>query len=140
MNNFIVYTIFYPNPKKVDKALATAKEDLHMCKESVCFLCSIPTAKSHMQKIALEKNQETLKTIPETPVFTVLSRHKAPRGAIMESSHVTLVCQNCFTDLCRKYPPEEQIQEATESIAQSEHKINFKVILADCRSLTIGKS
>ena len=116
-----------PEPPKVEKTVA--KDDVSSVKETVCFLCSIPTARSHMQKIALEKNQETIKTIPETPVFTVLSRHKPPRGAIMESSHVTLVCQNCFTDLCRKYPPEEQIQESSDVMAQSDRKINFKVKL-----------
>ena len=82
-----------------------------------------------MQKIALEKNSESMKSIPEIPVFTVLSRHKSPRGAIMESSHVTLVCQNCFTDLCRKYPPEEQIEQVAEINAKSERKLNFKVLL-----------
>lgn len=82
-----------------------------------------------MQRIALEKNQQTIKSLPEIPVFSVLGKHKAPRGAVMEGPHQTLgksrtkfylmshpyklnlilVCQNCFTDLCRKYPPEEHL-------------------------------
>ena len=66
------------NSKQVpppEKSVSSKIEET-VAKETVCFLCSIPTAKSHMQKIALERNQETIKTIPETPVFTVLSRHK----------------------------------------------------------------
>lgn len=47
----------------------------------------------------------------------------------MESTDRTLVCQNCFTDLCRKYPPEEQIQEAEESVAE---RISYKCFI--CRN------
>ena len=43
-----------------------------------------------MQRIALEKNQQTIKSLPEIPVFSVLGKHKAPRGAIMEGPHQTL--------------------------------------------------
>lgn len=95
-------------------------------RETVCFLCSIPTQKSHMQRISLEKNSETMKTIPETPVFSVLSRRKPPKGAVMDIPHTTLVCQNCFTDLCRKYPPEEQIEDVAGVNRQSDRAVNFK--------------
>ena len=43
-----------------------------------------------MQRIALEKNQQTIKSLPEIPVFSVLGKHKAPRGAVMEGPHQTL--------------------------------------------------
>ena len=43
-----------------------------------------------MQRIALEKNSQTVKMLPEVPVFTVLSKHKAPRGAILEGAYVSL--------------------------------------------------
>ena len=59
-------------------------------KESCCYLCSIPTPKDNMQRIALEKNQQTIKSLPEIPVFSVLGKHKAPRGAVMEGPHQTL--------------------------------------------------
>ena len=90
-------------------------QHLDQPKETCCYLCSIPTPKDNMQKISLEKNQITVKQLPEIPVFSVLSKHKPPRGAIMEGPHSTLVCQNCFTDLCRKYPPEEHLQGTTET-------------------------
>ena len=43
-----------------------------------------------MQRIALEKNSQTVKMLPEVPVFTVLSKHKAPRGAVLEGPYISL--------------------------------------------------
>ncbi len=92
-----------------------------------------------MQRIALEKNSETMKTIPETPVFSVLARRKPPKGAVLDIPHTTHVCQNCFTDLCRKYPPEEQIQEVDEMTKAAQKKTNFKCYLCKCRIQTAPK-
>ena len=86
-----------------------------------------------MQRIALEKNAETMKTSPETPVFSVLARRKPPKGAVLDIPHTTHVCQNCFTDLCRKYPPEEQIQEVDEMAKAAQKKTNFKCYICKCR-------
>ena len=100
-------------------------------KETCCYLCSIPTPKDNMQRISLEKNQFTVKQLPEVPVFTVLSKHKAPRGAVLEGPHSTLVCQNCFTDLCRKYPPEEHLNSTEMETEAQANDIKCFMCLAE---------
>ena len=101
-------------------------------KATCCYLCSIPTPKDNMQRISLEKNQFTVKQLPEVPVFTVLSKHKAPRGAVLDGPHSTLVCPNCFTDLCRKYPPEEHLTTAElESTDSQANEIKCYMCLAE---------
>ena len=83
----MIFEIFF----EVEKAPPPAEPPIELPpKESCCYLCSIPTPKDNMQRIALEKNQQTIKSLPEIPVFSVLGKHKAPRGAVMEGPHQTL--------------------------------------------------